>query len=656
MKGRRAAQWRIALGTLVLLIALDIGRSIYARIGDARPYTAWSATPAEFTQMAWPPQRAVPANAPLGERMFTIKCAACHGMRGRGNGPAAASLIPRPRDFTAGFEYKSTPAGQAPTDSDLVRTIRNGLPGSAMPYWRDLLADSEISAVAGYVKTLANISPGVAIAVPKPVPSNAASIARGAELYRNQGCVACHGMDGRLGVPLQDVHGRPVIARDLTAPWTFRGGGEPRDVWLRLTTGLSPSPMPAFATTMTPNQRWDLVNYLASIARRPPWEGGPFGGAGFQTDLVKRGSYLVHAEMCQLCHTQIDPTGIYRDSFALSGGMRVVAYPHGVFVTANLTSDSATGVGALGAAGVARAIRTGRIPGRVLDPIAMPWPFLHDFSDSDALAIGSYLESLPPRYRQRPSPLYYGVIETVIGKLRRGPPASLPTFLTYADGDFASNTRGPSRDLPQRVLVDAQWIVLIAGILAVLLVGPLPRWWATLVFVVVAFVTWALNATPSISFIPPDKIAGPLNGGVRAPPTGNVMAARGYYLFKVASCAFCHQPDGRGGSKVSWRPFGSLWTRNISSDSVTGIGTWSDAEIARAIRSGIARDGHPLHWQGMTWDMFSNWDEEDIRSIVAYVRTLPPVRNRVPPDHEPTANDCPIYTFWLAADTVAGCR
>src|SRR5271154_6077514 len=101
------------------------------------------------------------------------------------------------------------------------------------------------------------------------------------------------------------------------------------------------------------------------------------------------------------------------------------------------------------------------------------------------------------------------------------------------------------------------------------------------------------------------------------------MIRRGQYLFAVASCAFCHNNDGSGGFKISGglgTGFGAIFTSNISSDPVAAIGAWSDEEIARAIRSGVARDGRPLYWQGMPWDHFSNWDEEDIRSIVAYLR------------------------------------
>ena len=107
---------------------------------------------------------------------------------------------------------------------------------------------------------------------------------------------------------------------------------------------------------------------------------------------------------------------------------------------------------------------------------------------------------------------------------------------------------------------------------------------------------------------------------------------------------------------MSWVPFGTLWTRNISSDQATGIGAWSDPEIARAIRSGVSRDGRMLHWQGMIWDHASNWDEEDIRALTTYLRHLPPVQRAVPPARPPAPDDCAVYTFWVTPSETPGCR
>jgi hypothetical protein len=99
-----------------------------------------------------------------------------------------------------------------------------------------------------------------------------------------------------------------------------------------------------------------------------------------------------------------------------------------------------------------------------------------------------------------------------------------------------------------------------------------------------------------------------------------------------------------------------LWSRNITSDVRTGIGAWTDEQIVRAIRSGITPDGRTLHWQGMIWDHASNWDEEDIHALVAYLRMLPPVARQIPPARPPTPDDCTVYTFWVANSTVPGCR
>ncbi len=70
----------------------------------------------------------------------------------------------------------------------------------------------------------------------------------------------------------------------------------------------------------------------------------------------------------------------------------------------------------------------------------------------------------------------------------------------------------------------------------------------------------------------------------------------------------------------------------------------------------MSRDGSPLHWQGMIWDHASNWDEEDLRAIITYLRALPPVVNQIPHDTLPSADDCAVYTFWLTPSLKPGCQ
>jgi mono/diheme cytochrome c family protein len=205
-------------------------------------------------------------------------------------------MFPRPRDFSSGsFKYKSTAAGEPPTDEDLLRTIRDGLPASAMPYFAGLLSSEELSAAVEQVKSFSSaFSPvGRPVEIPAAIPSSPESVARGKVLFANQGCAACHGDAGDGGQRYDDGYGHAVFARDLTAPWAFRGGSRPQDVWLRLTTGIMPGPMPAYADVLPPAARWDLVNLVASLARTPPWEkGGSFGGAGFAANPAQRGYYI----------------------------------------------------------------------------------------------------------------------------------------------------------------------------------------------------------------------------------------------------------------------------------------------------------------------------------------------------------------------------
>src|SRR5438552_8665103 len=86
-----------------------------------------------------------------GKAVYVKWCAGCHGETGAGDGPAAAYMLPRPRNFTgAVYKIRTTASGQLPTDADLLRVIDEGLPGSAMPPWKGRLSDAERRDVLGY--------------------------------------------------------------------------------------------------------------------------------------------------------------------------------------------------------------------------------------------------------------------------------------------------------------------------------------------------------------------------------------------------------------------------------------------------------------------------------------------------------------------------
>ncbi len=84
-----------------------------------------------------------------GMKIFNANCQACHGIKGGGNGPAAASLKPKPWDFTSGKWIKK----YGSTDKDIYTRIAQGVPHTAMPEWATTLKPNQIWEVLYYIKT-----------------------------------------------------------------------------------------------------------------------------------------------------------------------------------------------------------------------------------------------------------------------------------------------------------------------------------------------------------------------------------------------------------------------------------------------------------------------------------------------------------------------
>src|SRR2546423_11269894 len=85
-----------------------------------------------------------------------------------------------------------------------------------------------------------------------------------------------------------------------------------------------------------------------------------------------------------------------------------------------------------------------------------------------------------------------------------------------------------------------------------------------------------------------------------------------------------------GGLLIRINPFGDYPTGNLTSDKATGLGNWSDDEIKRAITKGILRDGSRLLPYPMDYGSYSTLAPADLDAIVAYLRTVPAVSNKVP--------------------------
>src|SRR5260370_14538418 len=192
LRSRRA----LVLWTALLLLALDAGRSLVGHFGFLTPASVWRPDQKLYADMTWPPSSNVPANATPAQRIYIEKCAFCHGPDGRGNGPEAPSMIPRPRDFTEGlFKYKTTPEGAPPSDADLIAVVTNGLNASGMPYFRGILSEQEtrdvVGVVKGFSKAFAGAAPALIALGPRPNPTPE-SLTRGAGLYKTN-CALCHG-------------------------------------------------------------------------------------------------------------------------------------------------------------------------------------------------------------------------------------------------------------------------------------------------------------------------------------------------------------------------------------------------------------------------------------------------------------------------------
>src|SRR5439155_9544764 len=139
--------WRLfrrgsGLGTVLLMLvptALVVGVYLLVSPGGA------SSGP--FTREPTNPIPGNAASAERGQALFSQNCVACHGPAGRGDGPGATVLNPRPPDFTQ-------PHTAAHSDGYLFNIISNGSPGSAMPSWRGQLSEAERWDLVNYIRSL----------------------------------------------------------------------------------------------------------------------------------------------------------------------------------------------------------------------------------------------------------------------------------------------------------------------------------------------------------------------------------------------------------------------------------------------------------------------------------------------------------------------
>lgn len=120
---------------------------------------------------------------------------------------------------------------------------------------------------------------------------------------------------------------------------------------------------------------------------------------------------------------------------------------------------------------------------------------------------------------------------------------------------------------------------------------------------------------------------------VRATGPSEETIERGKALAIAGDCAGCHTNDPArpfaGGKRID-TPFGAIYAPNLTPDTDTGIGGWSDGDFYNALRFGIAPDGSH-YYPAFPYPNFTHLTRDDIFAIRAYLATLTPVANRAPP-------------------------
>jgi mono/diheme cytochrome c family protein len=262
------------------------------------------------------------------------------------------------------------------------------------------------------------------------------------------------------------------------------------------------------------------------------------GFANAQSDLVKRGDYLVNGVLtCGNCHTPKGPTGDIMDK-AFSGGLSWDEPPFKV-TAPNITQDKETGIGNYTDAELKTVLRKGIKRNGVPVAMVMPSGFYEIMTDRDLDAVIAYLHTLKPISNKVADPIY---------KMQQHHPIPPAGDKKFTDANMT------------------------------------------------------------------DKVH------------------KGFYLATIAHCMECHTPMGPRGREFDSKlgaggfdfpgPWGVSTSRNITSSKTKGIGAWSDADIKRAISTGVSKDGSKLK-PPMGYHYYATMTADDLDAVVAYIRTVP---------------------------------
>ena len=261
------------------------------------------------------------------------------------------------------------------------------------------------------------------------------------------------------------------------------------------------------------------------------------GIANAQSDLVKRGDYLVNGILtCGNCHSPKGPQGDVPGKL-FSGGLSWDEPPFKV-TAPNITQDKETGIGSWTDAQIKTLLRTGMRPNGVHIAMVMPTGFYHIMTERDLNAVIAYLRTIKPIKNKVHDPIY-----------------KMPQVENVFPGGEKPFTEAMMKD----------------------------------------------------------------------------KVKKGFYLAAIGHCMECHTPMvkgqrpwdkmGAGGFEFPG-PWGVSVSRNITSSKAKGIGSWTDAEIKRAITTGVSKDGSHLK-PPMGFHYYATLKPDDLDAIVAWLRTVP---------------------------------
>jgi mono/diheme cytochrome c family protein len=333
--------------------------------------------------------------------------------------------------------------------------------------------------------------------------------------------------------------------------------------------------------------------------RAQPVSAADAAAAQVPADRIAQGEYLVRTGGCHDCHTPwkmgdngpepdmtrmlmghpaglaaSDPPGLAAPWIgSVNPTMTSWSGPWGRSFTSNLTPDKETGIGAWTAQQFIDTMRKGRHlgDGRPLLP-PMPWPAFRHMADDDLTAIFAYLQTVPAIANKVPDP--------VVAPGPEPPPPPPITTLAVAPGHADPVARG-------------QYLVTIKGC---------------------------------------GDCHTPMRMGPNGPDYDHSRALSGF----DARGAIPPMPpiDGAGEVFALEPAFAGAWgmsfSANLTPDAETGIGTWTEQQFIDTLRNGRHQGRGRQLLPPMPWAVFAEMTDADLKAIFVYLRTVTPVKNKVP--------------------------